>query len=103
MFINLYDLQVSDVYWGVLAVNQEKEYVVVPNEDSGSIEIYKIFDSKSPLLEIKRDFSPTATIITAVDKVTFTNESTIYISYLKGQDFAETEEILKSQTIINKI
>lgn len=76
----------------VVAVDSEKGIVVVAEENS--LAAYNIFDTKRTLLfSIKRDWSPTVTLYTAIIKVKFIGNQ-LYIKYLEGKEYNLKKEVI---------
>ena len=53
-----------------------------------------IFDESKLCLQIKRDFTPLATPDLIIENAEFTEESSLKITYLKGEDEVSTTEII---------
>ena len=82
---------ISKSFEFVIAVNIENEIVVVA--ENNLIVGYKIFNSKKPVFCIKRDWSPTSSLFSAIIKAKFIGKN-LYLKYLKGKNYSETIEVI---------
>jgi hypothetical protein len=96
LFINIKNDTISEAFNSVLAVTDKEEVVAIAGTDA--VILYRIFNSKKELMKIKRNFSLTASLVTAIREVKFLDSNKLYLSYLQGKDFKEKNETLQIPT-----
>jgi hypothetical protein len=90
-FIDLKTERISQEFELILAVKSSSPFLVaVPMVDS--VYVYDIFNPTKEISAIKRDFSPSATVYTVIQKAEFVNNNKLYIRYFKGKDYEVVEE-----------
>lgn len=93
IFVDFCQEEISAPYENVLLVEVPKKIVV----SAGDNEIYisKIFNENTNKIIIRRNFSPVANLVSAIEEVRFIDASKdLYIRYLTGDNFDTAEEII---------
>ena len=94
-FVNRKTEERSETFQNVCAIQGEKiAFMELDDELSYCLTIRDIFDESKLYLQIKRDFTPLATPDLIIENAEFTEESSLKITYLKGEDEISTTEII---------
>ena len=94
-FVNRKTEEKSEIFENVCAVQGETiAFMELDDELSYCLAIMDIFDESKLYLQIKRDFTPLATPDLIIENAEFTEESSLKITYLKGEDEISITEII---------
>jgi len=94
-FVNRKTEERSETFQNVCAIQGEKiAFMELDDESSYCLVIRDIFDENKLYLEVKQDFAPLAIPDLIIENAEFTEESSLKITYLKGEDEVSTTEII---------
>jgi len=96
IFVDLESGETSSGFQSVVAVDEKNKHVAVA--EKRSIAIHNIFESDLPVLEIRRNFAPTAAPVSAIEEARFTDEGNLFIRYQSGEDFETKSETIEVDT-----
>ncbi|WP_397601669.1 hypothetical protein [Silvanigrella sp.] len=90
-YIDFEENKISKNYPLVISTDPKLKIVAYVN-DKNELEISKIFKGKTKI--VKLDFSPTASIFTAISEVEFINKNLVKINYISGESYvSKTTEV----------
>ena len=90
-FFNTKTSEVSDTYNNPILIKNGK-IIIVQND---KLIVSDLFNKSKYYQEIVRDFSKTAVPSNSIISADFTNTKSLSISYLKGNDMIETQEVIE--------
>jgi hypothetical protein len=82
---------VSTAFENVFAVEADKQLIIYC--ENNKIAVKNIFSIEKPFFII-RDYSPTASIFSAINEIKFIQPDKIKMSYMVGPNFTDKEEII---------
>ncbi len=92
IFVDFSQEKISDPYENVLSVQISKNVFV--SAVKNKIFIRKIFNDSNKQIIIDRNFSPVASLPSAIEEIKFVNSTSLYMRYLKGNSFETVEEFI---------
>ncbi|NLD35321.1 MAG: hypothetical protein GX654_00450 [Desulfatiglans sp.] len=89
---------VSTAFENVFAVEADKQLVVYC--ENNKIAVKNIFSKEKPFFII-RDYSPTASIFSAINEIKFIQPDKLQMSYMVGPNYTDKEEIIDIKRTTN--
>ena len=94
-FVNRKTEEKSETFENVCAIQGDTiAFMELDKESEFYLVIRDIFDENKLYLEVKRNFAPLAIADLIIENAEFTEESSLKITYLKGEDEVSTTEII---------
>ncbi len=94
-FVNRKMEEKSETFENVCAIQGDIiAFMELDKESEFYLVIRDIFDENKLYLEVKRNFAPLAIADLIIENAEFTEESSLKITYLKGEDEVSTTEII---------
>ena len=94
-FVNRKTEEKSEIFENVCAIQGDIiAFMELDKESEFYLVIRDIFDENKLYLEVKRNFAPLAIADLIIENAEFTEESSLKITYLKGEDEVSTTEII---------
>lgn len=91
-YINVISLEISDVFFNPILI--DNEFVAYWDMEEDALIIRDIFQEEIYCQRLQRDFSPSANPIGVIQSIELTDEGDFVMQYFTGNDYEMVEEII---------